>query len=413
MNEEEIVRHAQFVCIADVHIGNHNVLGGTTVNGINDRCDLILNAMNNLAHRFSAHPRGERDGHPTLCIAGDLFDTDKPSPAILAHTMGVIDHLCGAFGGEVHIIPGNHDRTSENESALAPLHFLVPRGSDRGPRLGVSPIAIQGDTIYLSFQSRVSPIQHVRDALQQHADDNHVRRIVMHYGIIDDVTPPWLRNASDALHVDDLTAELKRYPHPLNAFAGNWHDQKSWAYKHPRGKRGVYQCGAFVSTGFDNEGSKTGCAWVEHEDGSVYSLQCNAIDFETVHDVSELLAILMKVTHEADDWPPGVHRKFLRVLLDPAKAGEERGAAMAMLGLYDDRNRATKDISLAYHVRIDFRLRDRDGVSQEQAQAVARASVSGVGEALSAYVDQMQLPPGVERSVVLAEARRLVKLEDA
>lgn len=412
-DDEELVERARFVCIADVHIGNHGVLGGTMASGLNERCDLIIRAMAALANRFNENPRAARSPQPRLAIAGDLFDVDKPSPAILARTMGVVEYLCNAFSGGVVIIPGNHDRTSETESALLPLHFIThDHAGNRGPRIACEDITLDDTTIYLSFQSRMSPLEHVRKALAIYPNDNHVERLVLHYGIMDDTTPPWLHNAADAIHVDDLIAELQKFPHPLNVFAGNWHDQRSWPYIHETTKRGVargvYQCGAFVSTGFDNEGSKTGRAWCELDDGSVASLQCNVITFETLHDISELPPLLTAI--ERDPWAKEeAYRKFFRVLLDPDKAAEQRAAVTAMVGLYDRDGRN----EVARNVRIDFRLRAPNGTTQEEAELVARSCVSGVGEALSAYVDQMPLPDGVDRALVLAEARRLVKLEDA
>lgn len=413
MTDDDLIHQACFVCIADVHIGNHGVLAGTSAGGVNERCDLIFRALTALADMFGSSPRPKRSPRRTLAIAGDLFDVDKPSPAILARTMGCVLRLNEVFEDGLRIIPGNHDRTSESETALLPLTFLAPVASNRGPRVSAgNDTALDDTTLYLSFQSHVLPIQHVRNALAS-AGDEDVDRIVLHYGIMDDVTPPWLRNATDAIHIDDLVSELQKFHRPLNVFAGNWHDQKSWLYRHPGDKRpvtrGVYQCGAFVSTGFDNEGSKTGHAWCELPDGSVRSLKCNAISFDTVHDISELPPLLSAI--EKDPWAKeAAYRKFFRVLLDPEKAAEQRSAVTAMVGLYERGGRN----EIANLVRIDCRLRDQDkSVSTEQAQAVARASVSGVGEALSAYVDQMPLPDGVDRALVLAEARRLVKLEDA
>ena len=62
------------------------------------------------------------DGASMIVIAGDLFDTDRPSPAMLRAVQGI---LVG-HSAPVYVLNGNHDMTSTaaRHTAISPLGLI-------------------------------------------------------------------------------------------------------------------------------------------------------------------------------------------------------------------------------------------------------------------------------------------------
>ena len=221
--------------IADVHIGNHQAHGGTTAAGLNARCLETLKVLNE-AMRIS-----KSCGCETIIVAGDLFDTAKPSPQIIAATQTAFQ-----VDGEdipTHIIVGNHDRQSglTGDHALGPL---VGQGVHELPSYidgGDSTIAL------LPFQATPAN-EWVPKIVGTLADRTYVSAIVLHAGIYtqkDIDNSPWDVTAGhDVIALETLRALQKKH-NVRHIFAGNWHARRNHY-------EGVWQIGALVPTGWDN-----------------------------------------------------------------------------------------------------------------------------------------------------------------
>ncbi len=246
--------------VADVHLGNHKRFGGETVGSINVRCRLALDVFK----RAVAAAKAASCTH--FVVAGDLFDYARPEPALLAAAQEIIEDVAEQMG--VYLMIGNHDRTSGvyNDNALAPLRpyaTIVDKplrvvGED-GAELLLVPY--QPGPVVEWLQPAVSALISERDA----SDDSRARLggttadtlsqlLVLHMGIRDDATPPWLRDAPGAVNVE----ALRRMCEDLDidhVMAGDWHEHKVWKSTGMPGHRPyMMQLGALVPTGWDNPG---------------------------------------------------------------------------------------------------------------------------------------------------------------
>jgi DNA repair exonuclease SbcCD nuclease subunit len=101
-----------YVIISDVHFHNWNAYSYITKEGLNNRLEHILNAVQEAAS--SLIEAGGKD----LVITGDLFHTrGKITPSVFNPVFEMFRGLT-AMGIRVHCIPGNHDLEGKNSDKL-------------------------------------------------------------------------------------------------------------------------------------------------------------------------------------------------------------------------------------------------------------------------------------------------------
>lgn len=221
--------------IADVHLANHARHGGPVIAGLNTRARYILAAMRD-AVNLADHMNG------TLVVAGDLFDVESPSPQLIRAAQDVLSPV------PTIVLKGNHD----SHSGDAGDHAL-------GPLAPVCTVVDEPTIITLEEGTPVNlwcvPFKagHAKDWLPGVLRDLAAlpkpgvsNLLVVHLGIKDKRTPPFLRNSADA--IDAKAMRKLCAAHKIDyVFAGNWHDRRYW-------ESGIQQIGALVPTGWDNEG---------------------------------------------------------------------------------------------------------------------------------------------------------------
>lgn len=102
--------------LGDTHIGNHVWSGGEMVAGINTRCRMILDAIEDTVI-------WARDNEAVTHVVqvGDFFDHCRPSGAVIDAAIRMIQRT----RVEWHILRGNHDMAGfDSPSALAPLAHI-------------------------------------------------------------------------------------------------------------------------------------------------------------------------------------------------------------------------------------------------------------------------------------------------
>lgn len=231
--------------IADVHIDNHRIHGGHLVAGLNARACGIATALRD-ACAIARH-----EGADLLVVAGDLFDTTRPSPQIIAATQQAL------VGIPTVLLMGNHDRNSG-----------VPGDHALGPMLGQMVATIPGRhelsesaddvALMLPFDARPAeswmPQAIISLAAEARAHGQRPVCAVAHVGIHDAqirASSPWLTGSHDAIAMESLRAALFTAGVPA-FFAGNWHTHKQWKWA-AEGTT-ITQIGALVPTGWDNPG---------------------------------------------------------------------------------------------------------------------------------------------------------------
>jgi len=241
--------------VADVHCANHARWGGSAQSGINRRCRLILDAL------LAATDAARKAGCEAFVVLGDLFDTMRPEPQVIA---AVRDALLN-FNGPVFLLVGNHDQasTSLGDHALGPLAV-------EGITVVENPMPYRvGDVLLSLVPFRPGDAREwLRAAVPPVPFPSKHRVLGIHLGVIDEKTPPWLFGALDAIPLMELARAATDYDVVV---AGNWHARKEW--KISEGQH-VMQVGTLAPTGFDNPGpegygtlaiydSERGLSWQE------------------------------------------------------------------------------------------------------------------------------------------------------
>ncbi len=224
--------------IADVHVGNHRVAGGVSTGGINQRCREILTALE-AAQRLAINNRSG------LVVAGDLFDYTRPEPPVMAQVISIFNDTSAPY-----MIPGNHDMVSNapGDHTLAPLE----QAGVADVQQCHTGIRYWGEWTLLLCPFMPGDAREWFPAQMQRFQGKHLGRhavIVSHFGIIDERTAPWLKDARDAIPVE-LAFKAMRSVGAKYLVVGNWHEHKSWQHDGMT----IIQVGALVPTGFDNCG---------------------------------------------------------------------------------------------------------------------------------------------------------------
>ena len=223
--------------IADVHAGNHRVLGGAVTAGINDRCRAALSTLRE-ARRLADEERCY-----ALFILGDLFDTHRPSPQVITATADALAPVGTERGSmQVVVLVGNHDRATAalGDNALGPLARVPNLVIVERPKL-------VGDVLCVPYHSG-NPKEWLSDALILGTESTV---LATHFGIYDAEfarANPWCVG-TDAIEVEQLF-ELMRVFGVKACYSGDWHVSRAWVNR----DLVIQQVGALVPTGFDNPG---------------------------------------------------------------------------------------------------------------------------------------------------------------
>ncbi len=285
---------AAFV-VADVHLANFKQYGGETKAGLNERALQVLGTL-------EAAWRLARPSH-TFVVAGDLFDSDRPTPQLIAAAMGedVADNRV--------FILGNHDATSSRvggDNAFAP--FRSQAGNtvvDAEPRtVAVGSYRDRFDMLCVPFGFRVTE-------LVDFERSSAPLVVVFHAGIKDSSTPSYLRTSEEAIDVDELTAWMKEHD-VCAAVAGDWHTHRAWP------ARNIFQVGALCPTGWQNPGIVEYGSVLkltrDNETVRVERLVVPGPRFITVPNEDELRA-----TIESVDYSHHARKLYVRASFPPSK----------------------------------------------------------------------------------------------
>lgn len=359
-------------CVADVHLGNFRKFGGALVAGLNDRCRAVLKALE------SSVEAATRADCNVYLVAGDLFDSSTPPPQLIAATQDILAKAKESM--EVVILRGNHDMDSDTEGddALGPLREWAtivekPTVLSRGG----------GSIVCLPYDSRPAAewFEATLDELMSSAPGS---LLAMHLGMMDDNTPPWLRDARDAVSTQLVLAKMKQHEIPWGV-AGNWHNHGAWG-DDPE-KPNLVQCGALVPTGWDNEGIDGYGGLIVFEarppenGGSVSALTIPGPRFVRARTLTDL----KKAEKKAKDRKLQVYVQLVSQPDEVADMTAELEAARARGGVVDG------------GVEVDAKL--ISAAAQTAARSAQKAET--LEEALTGFVGSMPLDEDLDRKKVL------------
>lgn len=373
--------------VADVHVGNFKRFGGALDRGLNDRCKRVVKVLT------AARQKADDLGCDVFVINGDLFDSDKPTPQIIAAVQDAIglDSRKPATMRRV-ILNGNHDQHSDEpgDNALAPLreHALIVEHTSTVRLAGVDIVCVPYARGIASdwFPDAVAGVT------PPHGDRVGAVVLAMHLGISDSKTAPWLQSAGDAVTAA-LVAEVCDDLDISYAIAGNWHDARTWEFS-IEGVR-IEQCGALCPTGFDNPGTEGYGQLVvlDTDSGKVTRYEIPGPRFISVRAGSFDLDDQLSAIETARE-------RGCAIYLDMVAPAEE---------LPELRANADADLATGRYVGIDVRPDSADTEAAARAAASAAKSSTNLLEALAAFVERMPLDD-VDRQRVLDLARRYLRV---
>lgn len=390
--------------IADVHVSNHRRFGGGAVSGINRRARLVLGALQSAVDVARERRLSE------LVVCGDVFDSTRPEPQVIREVQRALSSLDGD-GCEVVMLVGNHDQasTAPGDHALGPL---VPCGT-----VVERPVVLRRrDTNlvcipYLPGAASTWFEAAVKQAVGEHlahsqAAQHNPRLLMLHLGIEDDDTPPWLRGSHDSVRIELLADVCDDYGIKA-AFAGNWHDHKRYGAREGGSFDHIVQIGALAPTGFDNpglDGYGTVTVW---DNGNLDIVTVPGPRFVKVRTEDELNTLVSKLS-------PGMPERVFVSMVELPDRLTERQSQLAVL--------------TATGLIEDFEVLPDDQVAKAQARSAATAAqhADTMAAAVERYVAEMPLdPPTVEtlnaldgeppdeavlRQAVLARTKKYLRL---
>ena len=213
--------------VADAHLANHRFQGGAASSGLNQRAQLVLQAIGASVDLACAH------NCSWWASLGDLTDGTRPEPQLLAAVQAAVLR----DGLEVVFEKGNHEMVSDQpgDHSLGPLAALI-NGTvvDDAPLVLGKPGVI--DFIYVPFRpgpakawlpDALLQLQGGGPGVGQNPPSAPARVLALHLGIMDDKTPAFIRNAPDAVEVQQLVDLCGAHGIGM-VVAGNWHRRALW-----------------------------------------------------------------------------------------------------------------------------------------------------------------------------------------
>jgi hypothetical protein len=246
--------------VADCHVGNFKAHGGLVTAGLN-----VRGQMSTAAFR-EAVVKARDSGADTLFVAGDLFHSRRPEPAVIAAVLKALVEEAAEL--PVVIIPGNHDMldaTAElGNTACEPLYQAATIIND--PSWVVTSI---GNVLAVPFRGGMPMADYLDEVLNGYMvgtlmKDDSPAMLLTHVGVYDDQSPPWCKDATDAIHKDRLFALLEQAGIET-AFVGNFHHMRAWSHvdKDDRLYR-IVQCGTLCPHSHSDQGQfpRVGAMWM-------------------------------------------------------------------------------------------------------------------------------------------------------
>lgn len=374
---------------SDGHLGQHKVLDGPVVGGLNRRCRLTLDCHARMVEKAN------QAGCELLVGAGDLFDVDNSDPWLLSATIDVLSK----FRGKVYLLRGNHDCASDqpDHNALAPLGRIPQFHIIENPYTLVLP---RDHLLHMvPYRPGVAAEwirEGVRELVEKTSAGSASRTLLTHAGIYDDTFPLWLKGKS-AIHVDVLR-DIMRDWFIHCAFSGDFHTHRRWLnfrsgpnIPNDDPAQLVVQIGALCPADFGNKAPFGGLLVVDSVTGQIEQ-----------HEIPGPRFVNMTWTGRGeepldieDDWPDG-HQVHVRVRAKP------QHIAKATAWMVEVVEAVSKDI-VAWEVEPD--TTDAEEAAKE---AAARPISLDMRRDLTEYVaGRPEIPERLRERVVSAILDRL------
>ena len=224
--------------ISDIHLHNFRAFGGKSCAGINGRAQLVLDTLQDAFHV------AELSEVTDMFILGDLFETTRPEPQLIA----AVGQVFTTTNMMIHILVGNHEQcsTQQGDHALGPLELLRNVDVIDTPRR-VWPSCLP--TLALPFTPE-EPLDALRTLFSNTSwpDQATPRMLLMHEGIRTKDTPAFIPGGIGFSALQDLCEENEiKY-----ALSGHWHEHMCQHMLTGKDETMICQVGALCPRSFQD-----------------------------------------------------------------------------------------------------------------------------------------------------------------
>lgn len=371
--------------VADIHIHNHRRFGGESVSGINRRCGQAISTLEIAVKRAKAL------GCENLVILGDLFDTNRPDPQVIAAVQSVLTE-------PTIILKGNHDMVStmpgdHTLGPLSPVATIVEEPSV------ITDLGLF-DLVCVPFQPGPAKdwLPKVLKTLlgeKKKEGPARVKIMALHLGLASQDTAAFLKDSHDQISTVEL-GELCN-THGIDAvFAGNWHSHAFFRSANKYFTR-LVQVGSLCPTGWDNPGLEGYGKLVVFDSAERGDKQIIVetipgprflnVDRQVHGDSSEMFNAI-KLREDTGSW-----KLYVRLLTPPDLVASQTAflEEQKERKIFED-GEVVVDSS---HARVAART-----------AATSAKSAETLDEAIASYISSMPLEPSVDRQSVIALTKK-------
>lgn len=361
---------------ADIHVGNHRRFGGKLEAGLNRRCREHVETF----RRAAVTARSLKcDVH---IVAGDTFDNEKPKPQVER----AVQRVCALMSTVVAV--GNHCQNSGAEgdhacAPLAPVATVVEEPTIMTYADGEFEVWV------VPFLSLGSPagewlppmLEEFAKFKRPNSGPAFHRVLVLHMGLADKDTPPWLTRGHNWIDVGSMNLLAKEYGIGV-VLAGDWHEHKRWDRDAI-----LVQVGALVPTGFDNPGVT--------DYGSLIIVDVEDDELRVKREIIPGPRFVQARSVEEAELPDDDSTTYLEITASALDVGAEttKLAELKAAGVFVDGEVVTD--------KAEVELEARDAARSARSAETLDAAVVG-------YIERMPMPEQVNRDNVIARVQKLL-----
>lgn len=362
---------ARIAFVADVHVGNPKTHPlGEHSPGITGRGELVLDTL-----RFAA--KVAQDCDALVCL-GDLFDGINPNPQTVAAVQEIVDGVPFFIG-----LLGNHEMNSTRPGdhslgPMLPVAEIVERPC-------VEQIDIGTKLMMIPFQPGEADgwLPGAIDAARNDHGFNVAGSILcLHLGLADEDTKHFLQGAHDCVSVEWLWDVMERRGIKWAA-AGNWHEHKMWDHR-------FCQVGCLCPTGWNNPGFADYGWMAIWNDDHFEGVRVPGPRFAKAQSEQELVDLV-------DDCPEDC-KLFVEWEVDADRLEQSN---LRLRGLVEQG-------AIRFGRAVPRGAGSTERIARDAAEAVTNAE--NMKASLVTYVEQLELPAGVDRGKVLEKSKGYLKL---
>ena len=263
------VQKCSLAVVSDLHFGNHKLLGGEEVAGVNRRCAAIAMATRE-AVRIA---QTADDGLDGFIVAGDVFDSSSPSPEVI----GTVSDSFNQLTHPALLLVGNHDRSSDQYG-----HHALAAFNNNRYVTAISGITVTrpAGAVHMVLVPFVEGPESVIEEFLESQGSESPKVLIFHAGIVVGGGPAWTKEARNTIRVEKLRQWADDF-HVIAALGGDWHTHNMVNDRCTGTAPIVCQIGSLVQADFGDDPFKVGklvIVELTFVDGEYYSASAKTIN---------------------------------------------------------------------------------------------------------------------------------------